>query len=111
MFINKEEFDLNNNSYFSINTNQSQTRLVRCPGHTIHFMGYGYEKFVERLWVLENWFKHKASQSINETTKQRQGQSTGFDSIKAISRAISSSVFCKSPSSVIGQHNCLTALL
>ena len=28
------------------------TITVRCPGDTIHFMGFGYEKFIERLMEL-----------------------------------------------------------
>ena len=29
-----------------------QQIIVRCPGDTIHFMGFGYEKFIERLIEL-----------------------------------------------------------
>ena len=29
-----------------------QIEYVRCPGHTIHFMGYGYENYKERLIEL-----------------------------------------------------------
>ena len=29
-----------------------QVRRVRCPGDTIHFMGFGYEVFIERLIEL-----------------------------------------------------------
>jgi len=39
---------------------------VRCPGHTIHFMGIGYEIFMERLieldgiQQLEDWKPHES---------------------------------------------------
>jgi hypothetical protein len=29
-----------------------QSTVVRCPGHTIHIMGFGYENFIEQLIEL-----------------------------------------------------------
>ena len=34
-----------------------QIKVVRCPGHTIHFLGYGYEAFVAKVLELSNLSK------------------------------------------------------
>jgi len=29
-----------------------QRTIVRCPGHTIQFLGYGYSKYIEKIKEL-----------------------------------------------------------
>ena len=38
--------------HYTYRPNYCQANPVRCPGDTIHFMGFGYEDFIERLIEL-----------------------------------------------------------
>jgi len=51
---------------FIISLTQNQRIIVRCPGHTIQFLGYGYSKYIEKTLKLlgltinyQEWTKYE----------------------------------------------------